>query len=502
MPAELLTMRGLSKRFGATRALRDVTLALHGGQVHALIGENGAGKSTLMKILAGIHAPDEGTMRLAGAVYRPMRPGDARSAGIGMIHQELSLAPHLSVEANIMLGQERHRAGLVRRRSHRQLARRALDQLSQSDLPLDLPVGDVPIAQQQLVEIARALASEARILVFDEPTSSLSKEDANHLFRVIGNLRATGIGVIYISHFLEEIAQVCDVYTVLRDGAVVGTGPLAATTRDHLVRLMVGREVDDFFPSVPHQTGPPLLQVEGLSGDGAPRGVQLELHRGEIFGLAGLVGSGRSELLRCIYGLDKVTAGRATVAGRGRVAETARVGLRQGLGFVSEDRKNEGLAVDLSIADNMTLSALAAYKRLGMLNLSRRKRCVERWLDRVQCRAAGPNQAVTELSGGNQQKIAIARLLHQDADVLLLDEPTRGIDVGTKAEIYRLIGELAAAGKAILLASSYLPELVNLCDRIGVMCRGRLREIRPTADWTQEEIMHVATGQDGGGSTA
>ncbi|MFV2066695.1 MAG: sugar ABC transporter ATP-binding protein [Pirellulales bacterium] len=498
MPTELLTMNGVSKRFGATRALSDVTLTLRGGEVHALIGENGAGKSTLMRILAGIHAPDEGTMRLAGASYRPTRPADARLAGIGMIQQELNLAPHLTVEANIMLGQERHRMGLVRRRSHHQIARQALDQLSQPDLPLDIPVGDLPIAQQQLVEIARALASEARILVFDEPTSSLTEEDTEHLFRVIGDLRATGIGMIYISHFLEEVAQICDVYTVLRDGEVVGTGRLAEMTLDGLVRLMVGREVDDFFPSVPHQPGPTVLRVEGLSGNESPRDVQFELRCGEIFGLAGLVGSGRSELLRCIYGLDEVTAGRAAIVGRGRVAETARVGLRHGLGFVSEDRKNEGLAVDLSIADNMTLSSLKAYQRLGVLNLLRRKRCVERWLERIECRAAGPNQVVAELSGGNQQKIAIVRLLHQDADVLLLDEPTRGIDVGTKAEIYRLIGELAAAGKAILLVSSYLPELINLCDRIGVMCRGRLREIRPTTNWTKEEIMHVATGQDVG----
>ena len=492
----IFSMSGVSKRFGATQALCDVSLEVAAGEVHALIGENGAGKSTLMKVLAGVYQADGGKMSIAGQPYLPAHPADALRAGVAMIHQELNLAPHLSVEANIMLGQERQRAGFLRRGRHRQMARAALERLSQPDLPLDLPVGRLPIALQQLVEIARALASDARVLVFDEPTSSLTEQDTAHLFDVIRDLRRSGLGIVYISHFLEELAEISDRYTVLRDGEVVATGELSGVALDEIVRMMVGRDLKEMFPRVPHSPGERLIQVRGLSGTDVPRDVDLVVHRGEIVGVAGLVGAGRTELLRCIFGLDRAVAGDVRIAGGGQLARNPHASIRRHTGLVSEDRKGEGLALSLSIADNLTLTRLQPYRRLGMLNLRRRTREVSEWMRRIHCKAAGPHQVMDQLSGGNQQKIAIARLLHQGADLLLLDEPTRGIDVGTKAEIYRLIGELASAGKAILMVSSYLPELMNVCDSIAVMCRGRLVEIRPARQWTEEDVMRRATGQE------
>jgi ribose transport system ATP-binding protein len=490
----LLSMSGVSKSFGATRALVDVSFSVERGQVRALIGENGAGKSTLMKLLAGVHRPDAGQMMVSGQPYAPVRPVDAICSGVAMIYQELNLAPHLSVVDNVLLGQERSRLGWLRRAEQRAIAGRALARLSQSDLPLDTPVGRLPIAKQQLVEIARAIASDAKILVFDEPTSSLTEEDAGHLFAVIRDLKAAGMGIVYISHFLEEITQIGDVYTVLRDGRSVAEGRLADVTHADLARTMVGREIDELFPRIPHTRGAPLLEMRGLSGRTSPHHVSLTLHRGEILGLAGLVGAGRSELARLIFGLDEVRSGDVSVVDGGPVGHSPRASIERGLGLVSEDRKTEGLALELSIADNLTLTRMSLYSRSGFLNLSRRRNAAISWMNRIQCKAAGPDQSIGQLSGGNQQKIAIARLLHQGADVLLLDEPTRGIDIGTKAQIYRLIAELAAEGKAILLISSYLPELMNVCDRIGVMCRGRLREVRAASDWTEEQVMQCATG--------
>jgi len=495
MPEPLLTMTGISKRFGATQALDDVSLEIGPGEVHALIGENGAGKSTLMKLLSGVYRPDAGQMTLAGELYAPNSPASALRRGVAMIYQELNLAPHLSVEDNILLGQEKSRAGWLRRSVQRQAARAALERLSRPDLPLDVPVGELPIAAQQIVEIARALVSDARILVFDEPTSSLSEEDAEQLFQVIRQLQSAGLGIVYISHFLEEVAQVSDSYTVLRDGRVAGRGSMAGTSLDQIVRLMVGRDLDELFPHVPHTPGAPLLEVAGLQGSTGLADIQFTLRRGEVLGLAGLIGAGRSELVRAIYGLEPVRTGTIQVAGTLRAGLSPRRSIRAGLGLVSEDRKREGLALDLSIADNLTLTRLDRYARGGWLSLADRQAAVDRYLQQIGCKAVGAEQAIGELSGGNQQKVAIARLLHQGADLLLLDEPTRGIDIGTKAEIYRLIGTLAAQGKGIILVSSYLPELLGVCDTIGVMCRGRLVAVGPTDQWTAEAIMHAATGR-------
>jgi ribose transport system ATP-binding protein len=494
-PQPLLEMQGISKAFQATRALDDVCLSVNAGQVLALIGENGAGKSTLMKVLSGVYQPDAGSMSLAGLPFQPARPGDARRAGIAMIYQELNLAPDLSVEENVLLGIEEHRLGFVRKSRHRNRVREALSVLGHANLPLDVPVGRLSVGTQQVVEIARGLVSDARVMIFDEPTSSLSSHDVNRLFDILQRLRQKGLAVIYISHFLEEVRRVADHYVVLRDGKSVAQGPLSDPTDQQLVELMIGRSVANLFPGVPHSPGEPVLDVKQLSGRNSPRSISFTLRRGEIMGLFGLIGAGRTETLRCLLGLDRSTEGSATSRGK-PLQGSPRARIRSGLGLVSEDRKTEGLAQSMSIADNLTLSALSRYASGGLLQLKQRHRAVVEWMAKLSVKAQGPEQSISQLSGGNQQKVAIARLLHQDAEILLLDEPTRGIDVGTKAEIYRLMGETAAQGKSILFVSSYLPELLAVCDTVGVMSRGKLREIRPAAEWTESSVMSVAVSTD------
>lgn len=487
----VLEMRGISKSFGATQALEGVSFEAYAGRILALVGENGAGKSTLMKVVSGAHAPDRGTMHLAGAEYAPRGPADARLAGIAMIYQELNLAPDLTVAENITLGSEPRKWGWLDRHTQRQQARQALSQLGLEQLHPDLPVAQLSLAEQQLVEIARALATNSRVIVFDEPTSSLTQQDVERLFAVIKQLRDTGLAIIYISHFLEEVREVCDSFTVLRDGLVAGSGSLSETSDDQLVAMMVGRSVDELFPAVEHKPGDELLRLKGLCGDPWPVNVDLTLRRGEILGIAGLVGAGRTELLRTIFGLDAVRSGEVKI-GHLELSPSPRASIRAGVGFVSEDRKNEGLALTRSIADNTTLSRLGPYSQAGWLSLAKRSQEVKKWMQVLAIKASSEEAAVESLSGGNQQKVAIARVLHQDADVLLLDEPTRGIDVGTKAEIYRLIGEQAAHGKAVLFVSSYLPELLAVCDRIAVMSRGRVKEVRQAQDWTAESAMAAA----------
>jgi ribose transport system ATP-binding protein len=492
-----LTMRGIHKRFGSTHALCGVDLELRAGEVHALVGENGAGKSTLMKVLSGAERPDAGGMTLEGQPYAPAGPSEARRRGVAMIYQELTLAPHLSVEANMLLGLEPSRWGVLLRQEGRRRVCEALAVLEHSEIQPEQSVARLSPGAQQLVEIARALLLDVRVLVLDEPTSSLTQEDARRLFALIRRLRERGVTIVYISHFLEEVQQVADRFTVLRDGQSAGSGTLRDFAMEHIIELMVGRSLTEQFPRVPHTPGAPLLELTDLVGDPLPRGVSLSLRRGEILGIAGIVGAGRTELLRAVFGLDPVRRGEIKVLAAGgmvRPGAGPRQRIAQGLGLLSEDRKGEGLALIQSIADNLTYTRLGPYCRAGWLNLGRRRQAVRDWLARLRVRCAGPEQAVGELSGGNQQKVALGRLLHQEADVLLLDEPTRGVDIGSKAEIYRLIGELAAGGKAVLFVSSYLPELLGVCDRLAVMARGRLSEVRPVEEWTADQVMASATG--------
>ncbi len=490
----LLSMRGVTKSFGAARALDGVDLDLSAGEVHALIGENGAGKSTLMKILSGAHRPDSGSMSLGGSPYAPRGPREATAMGVAMIYQELTIAPHLTVEANVMLGRERSRMGVVDRPTHRRIVTEALTLLDHPDIRPGAVAGDLSVGARQLIEVARALVTDARVIVFDEPTSSLTDRDAARLFEVIRRLRDMGIAVVYISHFLEEVREVSQRFTVLRDGRTVGGGTMESTPLPSIIAMMVGRDLTEMFPKVPHEPGEAVLTLKGLGGESLPRRADLVLRRGEILGIAGLVGAGRTEMIRAVFGLDPVRAGSVRVGTIEAGRRSPRARIAQGIGMVSEDRKGEGLAMDRSIEDNLTYSKLSRYSRWGWLDLRARRREATRWLEAMRIKARGVGQKAGALSGGNQQKVAIARLLHQEADVLLLDEPTRGIDVGSKAEIYRRIGELAAEGKAILMVSSYLPELLGVCDRIAVMSRGVLSEARPVTEWTEHAIMEEATG--------
>ena len=492
--APALRLSGVRKSFGATQALRGVSLEVAPGEVHALIGENGAGKSTLMKILSGAHRADEGAIELGGQPYAPADPHDARLKGVAMIYQELNLALHLSARENIVLGVEPTAWGWIDRRLARERARAALAQLGHEDLDLERLAGAFGIAEQQIIEIARALLTRPRVLIMDEPTSSLTQGDTERLFATILRLRSQGVSIIYISHFLEECSRVADRYTVLKDGETVGTGAMKTATIDHLVALMTGREVKDLYPRTSHSEGALVLAVKSVAGGPRLRQASLQLRAGEIFGLAGLIGAGRTELLRSVFGLDALSAGEVRIVGAPPVRANPRARWMQGVGFLSENRKEEGLMLVQPIADNITLTKQATFGRFGWINGERQRAAAQRWVGELRIKCRDVSQTAAELSGGNQQKVALARLLEHPARIFLLDEPTRGIDVGSKAQIYQLIGQLAAAGKAVVVASSYLPELLGLCDTIGVMCRGELAAVRPRGQWTEAEIMRVATG--------
>jgi ribose transport system ATP-binding protein len=486
-------MECVVKDFGATRALDGVSFDLKRGEAHALLGENGAGKSTLIKILSGAIKADGGAMFLDGRLYTPAGPPDSRRSGISVIYQELTLAPHLSVEDNIMLGREEHRRGWLRRRAMRERVRRALSLVHHGEIGLDTPVLQLGVAARQIVEIARALAEEAKILIMDEPTSSLSGEDARRLFEIIGSLKARGVGIIYISHFLEEVQQVADRFTVLRDGKLAGGGVIASSSLDDIIRLMVGGEVKELFPRDGHAVGETAIEVRALKGRKMSSPVDLVLRAGEIVGVAGLIGSGRTEFLRTIFGLDRLEAGSVRSAKFGALRGGPGSRIAAGLGYLSEDRQGEGLALGRSIVDNLTLSRFGPFVRFGWLSLKRQRQAGWDWIRRMNIKARSPLQEVGHLSGGNQQKVALARLLHQDADVFLMDEPTRGIDIGSKSQIYEWMSELAKAGKSVLFVSSYFPELLGVCDRIAVFHRGQLVESRPSCRWTEESLMATAT---------
>jgi len=494
----LLRAIGLKKSFGATRALDGVDLTVRGGEVHALIGENGAGKSTLMNILSGLIVPDAGEVEFKGASFRPSGPADSRRRGIAHIHQELSLCPHLTVAENIFLGAEPQRHGLVDHRSLEQKTREVLAPFGQPAIGPLMRLRQLPLAAKQVVEICRALAQNAALILMDEPTSSLQGEDVGRLFDQIRRLRDSGVSILYISHFLEEVREIADRFTVLRDGRSVLAGSMQDVTNDHLISAMVGRKVAESFPqrSAAGSAGSEIaFRVQNLRCPPAVHDASFELRRGEILGIAGLIGSGRTELLRALFGLDQASSGSIEILGRPaplRARPDQRIAA--GIGFLSEDRKGEGLALGLSLADNVTMTSLRSLATAGWINLEQQKKKAADYAGQMRIRASGPEMRVVDLSGGNQQKALIARLLHQDCPILLLDEPTRGVDVGSKAQIYETILSLARSGKSVLMVSSYLPELFGICDRLAVMSRGRLGPTREIARWTPEGVLEAAIG--------
>jgi ribose transport system ATP-binding protein len=486
-------MEHISKRFGATCALEDVDFDLRKGEVHALIGENGAGKSTLVKILSGAISPDSGSISLEGRSFAPSHPLTSRRRGIAMIYQELNLAPDLSVEENIMLGREIHRFGFLKINAMQRAVEKTLEFVHHPEIKSNVPVKKLSVGAKQIVEIARALIGEAKVLIMDEPTSSLTQEDTNRLFQIIHKLKNQGVSIIYISHFLEEVQEVADRFSVLRDGKNIHSGQMGNTSVDDLIQMMVGQKFVEMFPKVDHEIGEVVLQMKGLKGKRMAESVDLTLSKGEILGVAGLIGAGRTETLRTVFGLDPIEKGFLVVGKAKTDKGTPWIRIGQGMGLLSEDRQEEGLALSLSVADNLTLSHFAPYEIGGLLRLKKRRTAVQYRLKQVKIKVQDPDQPVYVLSGGNQQKVALARLLHQEADILLLDEPTRGIDVLSKSQIYEWMGRLVQEGKAIIFVSSYLPELLGICDKIAVFHRGMLVDLRSVTDWDTQSIMRVAT---------
>jgi ribose transport system ATP-binding protein len=494
----LIELTNVSKHYGATIALDQVNFQLLKGEVHALIGENGAGKSTLMNILAGAVKPDSGAITLEEQAYSPASPLAARHHGIAQIHQELSLCLHLTVAENILLGMEPARAGWLDRQGARRRTLEVLQSFPHPDIQPERLVSQLSVAARQVVEICRAIAARARIILMDEPTSSLQRQDVENLFSLIRRLRADGISVIYISHFLEEVREIADRYTVMRDGKAISSGQIASTTDEALVAQMVGRPVTSLYP---RRKRPPSEAIVLDVGDlGAPglKHASFQLRRGEIFGIAGLMGAGRTELIRALFGLQPIEAGTVKICSQQTPSKHATPHRRiaQGVGYLSEDRNGEGLALALPIADNITLTRFSTCAAWGWVDVRKQRQQATNWVRNLSIKAADSFQRTGSLSGGNQQKVALARLLHQDADILLLDEPTRGIDIGSKAQIYEVMAQCAEANKAILLVSSYLPELFGMCDRLAVMCRGRLSRARPIDQWTPELVLQAAIGAE------
>jgi ABC-type sugar transport system ATPase subunit len=487
-------LRGVTKRFGGVTAVENVDFDLRPGEVHALVGENGAGKSTLMKMVHGLYTPDEGTLEVGDRAVEFSSPRDAESAGIAMIPQELDLFPELSVTENLFVGRHRPRTGWggLDRSAMRAEARRRLGSLG-VDLDVTATVKGLSAANQQIVAIARALVGEARAVVMDEPTASLTEREVQQLFRIISDLTSGGVGVVYISHRLDEIFTISDRITVLRDGHHITTVPASELDAEELVRLMVGRPLNELFTRSPHDSGEVALEVRGLSRAGEFQDIDLVVRRGEIVGLSGLVGAGRSELAQSIFGIRPPESGEIRIGGEEVRIHSPQAAMERGIFYVPEERRSQGLILPFSIKNNITLSILDRISRLGFVPRSERQ-IADRFAKELSIRGAQLSDPVSRLSGGNQQKVVLAKSLAREPSILLLDEPTRGIDVGAKSEIYRLIDDLAKGGKAILLISSELEEVLSMSDRIVVMREGDITGEFGRSEANQEKVMTAATG--------
>jgi len=489
----IVEFRGVSKHYPGVKAVEDVSLDVRPGEVHVLAGENGAGKSTLMKLLSQVERPSRGEIHIAGELVRFHNPRHAQRLGVAMVHQEFALAPHLTVAENLSLGRERSRFGLIIRGSEKRNARELLERVG-LDVNPARKVASLPVAAQQRVEIAKALAVDAKVVVMDEPTAPLTESEVDDLFKLIKDLRSDGIAVLYISHRLDEIVRIADRVTVMRDGAVVDTLEGDAIEEREIVRLMVGREIENLYPRTEVEAGEVVLRVEGLSRRGVLDDCSFEVRAGEMVGFAGLVGAGRTELARAVFGADPISAGRIEVDGHEVTTSTPRHGIAAGIGYLTEDRKGEGLALQLPVEQNITLAHIP--ESFGMIDRRTEGRTAQRRCDELDIRTPSVRRRVDALSGGNQQKVVVAKWLETEARVLFFDEPARGIDVGAKAELFRLMGELARDGRAVVLISSYLPELINMCDRILVMRDGRIVGELERSDFSQERLVALATGAE------
>lgn len=489
----LLEMRGIEKSFPGVRALSGVDLSLQRGEVLALMGENGAGKSTLIKTLGGAHQPDAGSISIDGKPVSLSSPTAAIEAGIGVIYQEFNLIPALNAWENIFLGRER--SGFFVARTHERTRAAALFESLGVEIPLDVPCQQLSIAQQQLVEIAKALSQDVSILVMDEPSAALTPQEVDKLFAIIRDLQSKGIGIVYISHRLDEIFEIADTITVLRDGRYVGDAPAKELTRDKMIEMMVGRSIENEFPKQAATIGDPRLVVKNMSRGMTVRDVSFDVRRGEILGITGLVGAGRTELVRLIFGADRRDAGTISLDGRQLKIRSPQDAIRAGICLLTEDRKSQGLVLCRSVRENFGLPNLPQLSSLGVLQQRRERQLFGEYVDSLTIRVPHQEQLARNLSGGNQQKVVLAKWLQLNAEVLIFDEPTRGIDVGAKHEIYQLMNRLAAEGKSIIMISSELPEVIGMSDRILVMHEGRVTgEITDMTTASQEQIMKMAIG--------
>ncbi|MFO7682649.1 MAG: sugar ABC transporter ATP-binding protein [Chloroflexota bacterium] len=483
----------MSKAFGGVQALKGVQLTVYSGEVHAILGENGAGKSTLIKTITGVYRPDSGEIEFDGELVHFNNPREAQQRGIAAIYQEPSLFPDLSIAENILVGRQPVQGGRI---SWRQMNRTASELLERLHVKLNprTKARNLSVAQQQMVEIARALSVNAKVLIMDEPTSSLTSNEVEDLFRITRKLREEGTAVLFISHRLEELFALADRVTTLRDGEYVDTRPLTNVTTDELIQMMVGRKLDDLFPKQEVERGEAVLEVENLSLNGAFQDVSFTLHAGEILGMSGLVGAGRTDVACSIFGVKPAASGRIIVRGEQVTIATPQKAMSLGISYVPEDRKQHGLVLPMSIGDNITLPVIKQFAAYGWLRPKREKAAATEASQKLEVKATGIEQKAQELSGGNQQKVVLAKWLNTHPRILILDEPTRGIDVGTKAAVHRLMSSLAAQGIAILMISSELPEILGMSDRILVMREGRITGEFTRSEATQEKLMMAATG--------
>jgi len=491
----ILQMQAISKSFPGVRALEDVSFEVLPGEVHALMGENGAGKSTLMKILAGAYAADSGSISIDGSPVEISSPHDAYRHGINIIYQEFNLVPQLTVAENIFLGREPSVGlkGWLNASRMTADAKALMDELG-VDIDVRTLVGKLPVAMQQMVEIAKATSRKSRIIAMDEPSATLTDHELENLYRLIRKLKESGVSIIYISHRMDEVFSICDRITVLRDGKTIGTRPTGEVTPEELIRMMVGRTLEDNFPKVVAPVGETVLEVSVLTRKGAIENISLTVRSGEVVALAGLVGSGRTEVARCIFGADPYDSGTIRLHGKPLLAHGPKDAIASGIGLVTEDRKGQGLLLDLSVRENASLAALPSLSRLGFVDRPRERNAAQNYVQTLGIRTPSLEQRVKNLSGGNQQKVVLSKWLLTGSKLLILDEPTRGIDVGAKVEIYQLMNKLAAEGIGILLISSELPEVLGMADRILVMREGRIVGELARAEATQEKIGELAVG--------
>lgn len=486
----VLSLENVTKRFGPVTVIDEVSVSVYPGKVQVLLGENGAGKSTLIKMMAGIYQPDGGRIVIDGEEVKLPDTKASEAHGIATIHQELNLAPNLTVAENVMLGRTPQRFGLVNKSEMDRQAKAALDRIG-LDIPLNTPVGRLGVAKQQLIEIAKALSLNARMLILDEPTASLTGPEVRQLFEVVEDLRSKDVAMVFISHHLDEIAEIGDTVTVLRDGQFVKEVP-ADTPEVELVQLMVGRSIDKQYPRRAPELGEPALVVEGLTRDGAFKDIGFSVRAGEVLGIAGLVGAGRTEVVRAVAGADDYDSGEVTVHGKKVTKNDVATAIRAGVGLVPEDRKSEGLVLIADVNENIGYATLHSTAHMGLADLKGQRQRAGEVASTLRIRMAGLGQKIKNLSGGNQQKAVFGRWMLAHSDVLLLDEPTRGVDVGAKVEIYELINEITARGGAVVMVSSDLPEVLGMSDRVLVMSRGRVAGVLPAAEATQDAVMTLA----------